>query len=230
MNSEFKGIAKVLVGVTGSVATIKIKEIVQEIQQWAVVKVVATQSSKHFFQEEQLEGVEVLGDDSEWHNWKRKGDDILHIELRRWADVLVIAPLSANTLAKMANGFADNLLLCVFRAWDFKKPVVVAPAMNTLMYQQPFTKKHLNVLISLGVQVVSPVQKQLACGDIGYGAMAAPQDISDQVFQSLHKERSFTFNKNFTFVRMVLFIFSFVMLTIVSIRILYDNWYGSGCG
>jgi phosphopantothenoylcysteine decarboxylase len=95
----------------------------------------------------------------------------------------VIAPLSANTLAKMANGLCDNLLVCrlhhplliyilqtcVVRAWDFKKPLIVAPAMNTLMWDHPFTEKHLKELTSLGVIVISPIEKLLACGDKGKG-------------------------------------------------------------
>eukprot|EP01023_Acetabularia_acetabulum_P018824 TRINITY_DN19522_c0_g2_i7.p3 TRINITY_DN19522_c0_g2~~TRINITY_DN19522_c0_g2_i7.p3 ORF type:complete len:123 (+),score=19.90 TRINITY_DN19522_c0_g2_i7:297-665(+) len=100
--------AQVLVGVTGSVATIKIKQLIQELKPWAHVKLVATNSSKHFFNSEELEDVEVFGDDSDWHSWSKKGDPVLHIELRRWAQAFVIAPLSANTLAKMACGMSDT--------------------------------------------------------------------------------------------------------------------------
>ena len=62
---------------------------------------------------------------------------MLHIEFRKWADLLVVAPLDANTLAKFALGLSDNFLSCVFRAWDFARPVILAPAMNTLMWQSP---------------------------------------------------------------------------------------------
>ena len=68
-----------------------------------------------------------------------RGDDVLHIELRRWADLLLIAPLDANTLGKLAAGLADNCLTCVWRAWDPDRPVVLAPAMNTLMWRHPLT-------------------------------------------------------------------------------------------
>lgn len=64
-------------------------------------------------------------DEEEWRQWKVVGDPVLHIELRRWADVLLLAPLSANTLAKVSNGLCDNLLTCVVRAWDFAKPLLV---------------------------------------------------------------------------------------------------------
>ena len=65
------------------------------------------------------------GDEDDWRSWRAVGDEVLHIELRRWADAVVIAPLSANTLAKAANGLCDNLLTCVVRAWDWQKPLLV---------------------------------------------------------------------------------------------------------
>lgn len=68
----------------------------------------------------------LTGDEDEWHEWSQVGDPVLHIELRRWADVFVVAPLSANTLAKMANGLCDNLVTCIARAWDFTRPLIVS--------------------------------------------------------------------------------------------------------
>lgn len=65
------------------------------------------------------------GDEEEWREWRAVGDPVMHIELRRWADALVVAPLSANTLAKAAGGLCDNLLTCIIRAWDFGKPMLV---------------------------------------------------------------------------------------------------------
>jgi flavoprotein len=69
------------------------------------------------------------GDEAEWHEWSKVGDPVMHIELRRWADLFVIAPLSANSLAKMANGMCDNLVTCIARAWDFKRPLLVSVCM-----------------------------------------------------------------------------------------------------
>jgi phosphopantothenoylcysteine decarboxylase len=66
------------------------------------------------------------GDEAEWHEWSKVGDPVMHIELRRWADVFIIAPLSANSLAKLANGMCDNLVTCIARAWDFKRPLLVS--------------------------------------------------------------------------------------------------------
>jgi phosphopantothenoylcysteine decarboxylase len=130
-----------------------------------------------------------------------RGDAVLHVELRKWADIFAIAPLDANTLAKLAVGLCDNCLTCVWRAWDTTRPVVLAPAMNTLMWQHPFTRRHLRSLAadagaghipahladealiqqindrSPSLRVVSPIAKLLACGDTGVGAMAEVPEI-----------------------------------------------------
>lgn len=97
----------------------------------------------------------------------------------------LLMPRSANTMAKLAGGLCDNLLTSVFRAWDFSRPVLVCPAMNTVMWQSPFTPKHLAELTSLGVQVVGPISKTLACGDTGVGAMAEPSDIAARCVEAL---------------------------------------------
>ena len=92
--------------------------------------------------------VRLLRDRDEWPApGYSRGDPVLHIELRNWADLLIVAPLDANTLAKFALGISDNFLTCVFRAWDFAKPVFLAPAMNTLMWQSPVTLRHLRQLL-----------------------------------------------------------------------------------
>lgn len=178
-----------LLGLSGSVATIKAPLLSQHLCQFADVKVIATASSRYFVTEDLLPEAArpLLGDDDEWRQWKQVGDPVMHIELRRWADILVIAPLSANTLAKAAGGLCDNLLTCVVRAWDFDRPLLVAPAMNTLMWESPFTRRHLDALHQLGVEVVPPVGKRLACGDVGLGAMAAPEDIAARCVEALRR-------------------------------------------
>lgn len=176
---------KVLLGVSGSVATIKLGLLATRLQAFADVKIIATTAAQHFIRTlpdtVQNELGQVAGDEDEWRSWEKVGDPVMHIELRRWADIFVVAPLSANTLAKMANGICDNLLTCVVRAWDFNKPLLIAPAMNTFMWESPFTGQHLSVLRNLGVQVIPPISKVLACGDIGQGAMASVDSIADTV-------------------------------------------------
>jgi phosphopantothenoylcysteine synthetase/decarboxylase len=198
---EYK--VNVIIGMTGSVASIKAGELITKLAYLAgpclpSLKVVATKAAKHFFNWEELKkdlsspsvSIEFHSDEEEWRDWKKVGDPVLHIELRRWADILVIAPCSANTLAKLANGLCDDLLSCIVRAWDFKDPnkrLIIAPAMNTMMWESPFTQKHLKTLVELGggtiddqkrVQIIGPVEKTLACGDVGNGAMASPEYIA----------------------------------------------------
>ena len=92
-----------LVGCTGSVATIKVHEVVSGIREEGhEVRIVATEKALHFLDKEKA-GVDVLTDADEWDAWRVRGDPVLHIELRKWADILVICPLDANTMAKIAN-------------------------------------------------------------------------------------------------------------------------------
>jgi len=206
--------ANVLLGVTGSVAAVRVPPLVGQLKECGhSVKVVATTASLYFFEplaldpqrSERNRDVVVL-DEDEWPDrgegrLYRVGEPVMHIELRRWADLFVIAPLDANTLAKLACGLADNCLTCVWRAWDPSRPVVLAPAMNTLMWEHPLTGRHLRQLAAdagagtippqVGLEdvlewingtcprlrVVSPVSKRLACGDIGIGGLAEVADI-----------------------------------------------------
>lgn len=178
---------KILLGVTGSVATVLTPKLVTALEDAGHdVQVVATKSSLYFFDPGILP-VKVWCDEDEWMGaCYTKDQEIPHIALRHWADLLLIAPLSANTLAKMAHGLCDNLLTCVVRAWDFSKPLVLVPAMNTLMWQSPFTGEHLEKLRSLGmnqnsVQVIEPIAKRLACHDVGVGAMAKIETIVETI-------------------------------------------------
>lgn len=168
----------ILLSVSGSVAAIKILQLYEILQSFAHVRIVATESAMHFIRQVDLyEQLPLYQDKDEWEGWSHIGDEVLHIELRKWADINIVAPVSANTLAKIANGICDNLLTCIIRAWDFKKPLVLAPAMNTLMWENPFTEKHISTCRSLGMHMVPPVSKRLACGDVGTGGMASPEAI-----------------------------------------------------
>lgn len=165
---------KVLLGVTGSVAAKLTPALINYLKTDHEVRVVATEPSLYFWDPLGV-GASVHRDKDEYPaECYVPHSEILHIELRNWADVLLIAPLSADTLAKMANGLADNLLTCVVRAWDRQKPLLVAPAMNTHMFEHPATDEHLATLNRWypRFKVIPPVEKRLACGDTGIGAMA----------------------------------------------------------
>lgn len=112
---------------------------------------------------------------------------MLHIELRKWADLLVVAPLSANTLSSIVVGRCDGLLLSVLRAWDWREErgVVVAPAMNTLMWTHPVTGGQVETLKGWGVEVLMPVSKVLACGDEGVGGMVGVEVVVEAVGRRL---------------------------------------------
>ena len=189
---------KVLWGLTGSVASTLTPKIIKDASEKYDLKMVATSAAEFFFNYSDLAyfSVSLYNDDHEW-KWEdpcffgqyrdlwQKNDPVLHIELRDWADVLVIAPLTANTLAKMANGICDNLLTSVVRAWPREKPIIIAPAMNTVMWESPFTNCHLKTLKEIfDITIVNPVEKELACGDVGIGAMAHLNTIYEAIDNS----------------------------------------------
>lgn len=121
---------RVLLGLTGSVAALKAPQLCASLQAAGCeVRVAATEPSLHFFSIDEVKamGVPAYRDADEWPpQGYTRGDPVLHIELRRWADLLLVAPLDANTLGKFALGLSDNLLTCVFRAWDWSRPVALA--------------------------------------------------------------------------------------------------------
>ncbi|XP_021082519.1 phosphopantothenoylcysteine decarboxylase isoform X4 [Mesocricetus auratus] len=122
--------------------------------------------------------------------WKRRSDPVLHIDLRRWADLLLVAPLDANTLGKVASGICDNLLTCVIRAWDRSKPLLFCPAMNTAMWDHPITAWQVGQLKAFGYMEIPCVSKKLVCGDQGLGAMAEVETIVEKVKEVLFQRGS----------------------------------------
>ncbi|KAI0299004.1 flavoprotein [Multifurca ochricompacta] len=186
--NRLEGHTHVLLITTGSVASIKAPLIVEELLKYknVSVTVAATKPSLTFFRLEDIrrQGVDVWTDDDEWDPSYRIGDPILHIELRRWADIVLISPCSANTLAKIANGICDNLVTSLLRALAPTTPTYVYPAMNTLMYEHPLTAHHIRTIREvIGYNVVGPVSKGLACGDVGVGAMVDWRDIVASVVE-----------------------------------------------
>ncbi|KAF9072789.1 flavoprotein [Rhodocollybia butyracea] len=177
-----QGFTHVLLITTGSVASVKAPLIVEELLKHDKVKVevVATQPSLTFFNVDDVVkvGSRVWVDKDEWKSNYKIGDPILHIELRRWADIVLVAPCSANTLSKIAHGICDNLATSLLRALSPTIPTYIFPAMNTLMYEHPLTAEHLRVVQDVvRYTVVGPIGKNLACGDVGLGAMMEWRDI-----------------------------------------------------
>ncbi|XP_047246136.1 phosphopantothenoylcysteine decarboxylase [Girardinichthys multiradiatus] len=182
------GTFRVLVGVTGSVAALKLPFLVSELLQLSGVdvRVVTTEHAKHFYNPSDV-SVKIYTDKDEWELWTQRSDPVLHIELRRWADLLIIAPLDANTLGKIANGICDNLLTCVVRAWDTSRPLLFCPAMNTAMWLHPITAQQVSRLKEFGYVEIPCISKKLVCGDEGKGAMAEVSTIVSFVRQYLPK-------------------------------------------
>lgn len=166
---------KILLGITGSIAAYKSIYLVRLlVKAGAEVKVIITPSAKDFVSPLTLSTLSrhpVLTDLFDGQSWSN------HVMLGRWADVMVIAPLSCNTLAKMANGQCDNLLLAVYLSATC--PVVVVPAMDEDMWHHPSTKENIRKLASFGNKII-PVEKgDLASGLHGDGRMAEPEKIID---------------------------------------------------
>ena len=193
-----------LLGVTGSVAAIKIQELVQNFQSNNIdTIVIPTEVAKHFLHLEdswcshgsvsEIKSPCYFEDKDEWSTWKIRGDPVLHIVLRDWADVLLIAPLDANTLAKISVGICDNLLTNVVRAWDLKngKPLIIAPAMNTAMYEHPLTRQQLDLITkTFGYIEIPSIEKTLMCGQTGIGAMASVGSIVTEILKIFQRVSS----------------------------------------
>jgi phosphopantothenoylcysteine decarboxylase/phosphopantothenate--cysteine ligase len=172
---------KVTVGVSGGIAAYKAAELVRALQRQALdVQVVMTEAAKQFIQpltfasltgHEVITGLWAASDSPEAHS----ASSIQHIDAAQTTDLLVVAPATANVLAKFAHGIADDFLTTLYLAT--KAPVVVAPAMNVNMWEHPATQANLQVLESRGVRIVSPASGYLACGMVGSGRLAENEEI-----------------------------------------------------
>ena len=173
---------KIILGITGSVAAILAGKIVNTFSD-NEIKVVPTEKGCHFMvhSDHDMRNVwdKCVFDTQEWQ-WNKIGDPVLHVDLANWMDILIIAPLTANTMSKMVRGECDNLLLSIWLA-NPRKPVIVAPAMNTNMWNHAATKANKILLEMMGVHVIPPIDRKLACGTTGVGAMCQIDDIVKQV-------------------------------------------------
>ena len=174
---------KVLLGITGGIAAYKTPDVVRKLRlHGADVKVVLTDSAKSFVSPLSLQAV----------SGNTVSDDLLdpaaeaamgHIELARWADVLLVAPATANFLAKLTHGLADDLLTTLCLATQ--APIFVAPAMNQQMWQAAATQANLQTLKTRGVGFFGPAQGEQACGEVGPGRMVEPVDLADMLVTEL---------------------------------------------
>lgn len=173
---------KIVLGVTGSIAAYKSADLISLlVKKGAIIRTILTESANQFITQKTLEtlsGNAVYTD--LWSHQNHYQPD--HIEVADWADLLLIAPASANCLAKCTHGIADDFLSCVFLAT--KSPTIVAPAMNGKMYQHFTTQRNLRLLQEQQIQIIEPVVGILACGYEGIGKLAPLENIVDATLEA----------------------------------------------
>lgn len=166
---------KIVLGVTGSIAAYKVIDLAKSLlENQCDVTVVLSKSAEGFVSTTTLKSLfpgKVYLHDAELTD----KDEMLHIVLAKEADLILIAPASANFIAKLAHGFADCLLSTICLATQ--SPIMVAPAMNKCMWENQFVQKNMNALLAAGIKAIGPSYGQQACGDIGFGRMSEIEDI-----------------------------------------------------
>ncbi len=177
---------RILIKITGSIAAYKSAYLISKlVQNGFEVKAVATEYALKFIGKATLEGLtgsKVYTDSFE------EGEMMNHINLVKWADLAIVCPATANTINKLSNGIGDNLVTSLFLAHDWAKPYIIAPAMNTNMYEHPATKESLKKLEEWGVKVLRTSEGYLACGDIGKGKLLEPDEIFKEIISVLEKK------------------------------------------
>jgi phosphopantothenoylcysteine decarboxylase/phosphopantothenate--cysteine ligase len=166
---------KVLVGITGGIAAYKVAHLVRDLtKKGAEVRVVMTESACQFISPATFQGLSGHPVSTQlWNETTHHGMD--HIQLARWADVFLIAPASAHTIAKLAQGLADNLLTTL--ALVTEAPIMICPAMNQSMYRHPATQSNLRTLQQRGVIIIPPEDGEAACGETGTGRLCEPHHL-----------------------------------------------------
>lgn len=177
---------RVVIGVTGGIAVYKTLDIISALRKQDVeIKVIMTESAKQFvtplaFQSlsQNMVITDMFAEPKAW--------EIQHIALAQWADIMLIAPATANIIGKVANGIADDMLSTSIMATEAK--VIFAPAMNTKMYENKIVQDNINKLKGYGYSFIEPASGRLACGDIGKGKLANVSDIVDRVLIELEEK------------------------------------------
>ena len=177
---------KILLCVTGGIAVYKAAALTSKlIQAGAMVKVILSDSAAKFVSPltfQALSRNEVYTDTFD----EKNPTVIAHIDLADWADLILVAPATANTIAKLANGIADNMITTTLLAAT--APVWIAPAMNVHMYDHPAVKKNISILSSYNYQFIEPSEGYLACGYVGKGRLEEPEKIVDLIRQHFFKK------------------------------------------
>ncbi len=169
----------ILIGVTASIAAYKAAILVRSFQdKGANVKVIMTPFSEEFITKTTLSALSGHPVYSDFFK-KEDGGWNSHVDLGSWADLLIIAPATANTIAKMVSGIADNLLLATYLS--SRNTVFVAPAMDAKMFEHPATQQNIKALIKQGIQIIEPASGHLASGLKGKGRMQEPDVIVDKI-------------------------------------------------
>ena len=177
----------IVLGVTGSIAAYKSASLIRLlVKEGAEVRVVMTKLAKEFITPLTLATLSKNPIAVEFFN-PENGQWNSHVSIGLWADLFVIAPATANTISKMANGVADNLLITSYLS--AKCPIIVAPAMDLDMYRHPSTQKNIKTLISYGNIIVEPDSGELASGLIGKGRMAEPIEITDEIIRYTREDK-----------------------------------------
>ena len=172
----------VLLGVTGGIAAYKSASLASKlVKAGAEVRVIMTKNATNFINPitfESLTGHKCVVDTFD-RNFEFK---VEHVALAQKADVIIIAPATANVMAKLAYGLADDMLTTTVLA--SKAPKIIAPAMNTGMYENPATQHNIEVLKDYGMEVITPASGYLACGDVGAGKMPEPEDLYEHILRA----------------------------------------------
>lgn len=174
---------KILIKITGSIAAYKVGYLISNlVQNGYEVKTVVTKSALNFIGTATLEG---LTNNHVYMDTFENGQMMSHINLTKWADLTILVPADANTINKFSAGIADNLVTSLFLAHDRSKPYLIAPAMNTWMYNHPSTKESFHKLENWGINILPTEEGYLACGDVGEGKLLDPDKIYDYIKSSL---------------------------------------------